>query len=228
MEYLKKEKRGMEDYVIRYDVNLDISELENIRREIVDNCGLRHYVRKILNYDNPQSESLLIRNYNMKKMETNDDDTAYEDTPVKYEETFVKITEPKLSKLIGAILDTTLREEDRIKLLDYVYGEKPLEEYQDNSIAVLNGKKSALVASIQGIVSGKKDISNYDINLLEEAVNGLKETQRDLDLNEGIDPNKQKEYIPVIKEAIILNQKSSIDYASYQKVKRFEGKDIKL
>ena len=227
MEYLKKEQKGLEDYVVSYDVALDISYLENIRREIVDNCGIRHYVRKILNYDNPQSESFLIRNYSKKKIESHDVAAEYELTPEKYEETFIRITEPKSSKLIGAILDTTLREEDRIKLLDYVYGEKPLEEYQDNSIATLNSRKKATIARIQTL-SGNLNMSNCDIDSLEEAINELKEIERDLKLNEGIDPSKQKDYIPAIKEAIVLTRKRSVDYDSYQKVMEFSGKKVNL
>ena len=144
MEYLKREKQGLDERIIKYNVSYNADQLQHIRHEIIQHCGPREIAVRVT--DEPQYEdSLLKRHIKVTKK----DDTR---NPVFYREESVQIIEPKLSKLINAFLTTKYKDEDRTMLLDYIFGDKVLEDYEYNTLSGFERRRDEILSAMRVII----------------------------------------------------------------------------
>lgn len=217
MEYLRKEKKDnlMSGYdVIRYKVTYSEEHLDKIRKDIIDNCGERHYQE--------------IELAKPSKMPDVNDLYLIRDVKVDGNHiSRIEIKEPQLSKLIAAFLNDKLPDAERTKLLSYVYGSAQLQE-SDHKIKMESSKNALIDMLWLRINAAKNHGEKIDIDEFQTILDKLNQVQGEIKLNTDVDSKKQSDYIPVLKEAITLTKVSQIDYDSYQKVMEFTGKKVNL
>ena len=140
-----------------------------------------------------------------------------------YETGETKISEqteiPKLARLIMMFLGAANSEADRLKLLDYVFGDA---ELCDDSKILLNIKnsKASIVTKIKSILDSDDEVN---IEMLQSLIDEFKRVQKLIEVNKDVDPSLQKDYIAVLKEAITLREADKINYDTYVKVMNFSG-----
>ena len=140
-----------------------------------------------------------------------------------YETGETKISEqtetPKLARLIMMFLGAANSEADRLKLLDYVFGDA---ELCDDSKILLNIKdrKASIVTKIKSIIDSDDEVN---IEMLYSLIDEFKRVQKLIELNKDVNPSLQKDYIAVLKEVITLKEVSKINYDTYVKVMNFSG-----
>ena len=192
MEYIREES----DRVVTYDVTYNYDELERLRCEIIDRCGIREH--KVFETANPPHRNPLLSEH-YSRCEIEDVDIFYKDDIKIYHIEYDEIIEPKLSILIDGLLrrgDTSLIDaiyfdgiiyEDDIKTLEYKYSEKN---------ELVNAADRLIHPNVY---RGKID---YDraIMLLNEA----KKLENDISINKSLHLEDQNAYVGHVKKAISL------------------------
>ena len=194
MLYVRKEN----DLMVKYEVTIDVPLLEKMRKEIIDNCGIRQHQE--YETDCLQSfDPLFIRN------------CVIENSGNNYHLEYDEIIEPKLSYLIGLLLD-----KGDVTLLDILMGDIDLtSEDVTSSFGGLCKSKIDLIYEIKEELA-KEVKDELKINrLLDNLMTFLKS----IELNENL--KEQSIYLEVIKDAITFSKIGEIDYDTYLKVTEF-------
>ena len=212
MEYIRKEN----DKIVKYNVNYDKKLLEEIRFEIIENCGVRTHVSEDTDYPGYCLDERLVRNYTAS--ETGEEIEYDVETRDVYHVEYDLITEPKLAYLIGSFLDSK-----DTTLLKYVTDS---EEFVDtNTDSTLEYKYALRVETIKNIIkllNTNKYQGKTEIKKIKILLDGLEHLENDIALNEKLNLKDQVEYLDIIKEAITLTKVDEIDSDTYEKVMKFK------
>ena len=212
MEYIRKEN----DKLVKYNVNYDKSLLNEIRLDIIENCGIRKHISEDTDYPGYLLDEKLVRNYSASETgKVREYDVEIRDI---YHVEYDLITEPKLAYLIGSFLDSK-----DTTLLKYVLGDKEFIDTNANStLEYIYALRVDTIKNIVDLLNSKKYKGKIEFHKLRLLIDGLEHLENDITLNEKLNLKDQVEYLDIIKEAITLTKVDEIDSDTYEKVMKFK------
>ena len=209
IEYTVKE--GNEKVI--YEATFDSSNLNNIRKDIIENCGLRNHISGDTDYPGLGLDFDLIRNY--KKKLTGD--VQEYDTEIRdiYTEEYDLIEEPKLAGL----LKDFIRYGD-IKLIDYIYGNE-VHKDSKNTIEYFQNERVDLIKQAISILEKGKYDETINFSSLKSIIANIESISKNIDANKKANLKDETSYIDLIKSEITINEVARENIGTIEKAKRF-------
>ncbi len=209
IEYVVEE--GNEKVI--YEATFDSSNLNNIRKDIIENCGLRIHISGDTDYPGLGLDFDLIRNY--KKKLTGD--VQEYDTEIRdiYTEEYDFIKEPMLATLIKCFTAY-----GSTGLIDFIYSEKTPIASKDSIENAQTERINLIDLAISILNEGKYD-DEINFDSLKQIIADIETTTKNIDINKKANLKDEMTYIDLIKKEITIKEVKRIDLKTYEEVKRF-------
>ena len=209
IEYTVKE--GNEQ--VLYNATFDPEVLSCIRKDIIENCGVRTHVSTDTDCPGFGYHFDLIRNYS--KVPT--DKTREYDTEIRdvYHEEYDVIKEPKLASLINDFITYGWT-----KLIDFIYSENTVLVSKD-SIENFQTERVEMIEQVISMLNRSKYNEPIDFKSLKQKIADIETISKNIEINKKAGLKDEVTYVDLIKSEIDIKEVDRIDVKTCEKAKKF-------
>ncbi len=209
IEYVVEE--GNEKVI--YEATFDSSNLSNIRKDIIENCGVSNHISGDTDYPGFGLDFDFVRNYKITRTDkTNEYDTEVRDI---YHVEYDLIEEPELASLIKNFVAY----EDP-KLISYIYSNIP-HKASKCSIENLQTERIDLINQAISMLNRGKYNESINFDSLKLKIANIESISKDVEANKKANLKDEAEYFDLIKSEITINEVARKNIGSIEESKIF-------
>ena len=201
------------DEQVLYNATFDPEVLNGIRKDIIENCGVRTHVSTDTDYPGFGYHFDLIRNYSR----TSTDETREYDTEIRdvYHEEYDLIKEPKLASLINDFITYGFT-----NLLDFIYSENTSPASKDG-VENLQAERIELIEQAVSMLNRGKYNEPINFNSLKQKIADIETISKNVEINKKVGLKDEMTYVDLIKSEIEIKEVDREKIENIEKAKRF-------
>ena len=201
------------DEQVLYSATFDPEVLNGIRKDIIENCGVRTHVSTDTDCPGFGYHFDLIRNYSR----TSTDKTMEYDTEIRdvYHEEYDLIKEPKLASLINEFITYGWT-----NLLDFIYSENTSPASKDG-VENLQAERIELIEQAVSMLNRGKYNEPINFNSLKQKIADIETISKNVEINKKANLKDQTTYVDLIKSEIEIKELDREKIENIERVKKF-------
>ena len=198
---------------VLYNATFDPEVLNAIRKDIIENCGVRTHVSTDTDYPGFGYNFDLIRNYSR----TSTDETREYDTEIRnvYHEEYDLIKEPKLASLINDFITYGFT-----NLLDFIYSEN-ISPASKDGVENLQAERIELIEQAVSMLNRGKYNEPINFNSLKQKIADIETISKNVEINKKVGLKDEMTYVDLIKSEIEIKEVDREKIENIEKAKRF-------